>query len=382
MSISISIEAVQSADTVEQLWSSLDEKGSQSFFLSWHWIGSWLRSLPTLKNVYLLKVIDDGKICGASCISVHRRRLAGVIPVRTACLNATGDQFFDKITIEHNWLLSPDICSANALREVVSSLLQSRFGMNQVLLPGLSSTLRGSSDFLLRSFPVVGFYSDLSLFGNGQLPSWLSRNSRQKLGRLLKGCQSNGLYLDVADTPLQKLTFFREMRELHIQSWARRGKKPALENAFLVEFLERVIRCQSKTTSVDMLRITCGDAILGYLMNFTRGGTIYNYQSGFDVQHLDKRPGYTAHLLALRYYAQKRMQRYDFLAGENQLKKSLSTNTYHIYYESALRRTLLFQAIRSGTNLRDWFAARTTSRRKLGATPRIPEPNNDRIIDL
>jgi CelD/BcsL family acetyltransferase involved in cellulose biosynthesis len=75
---------------------------------------------------------------------------------------------------------------------------------------------------------------------------------------------------------------------------------------------------------VELLELTAGPEILGYLYNFQHGGRVYNYQSGFSY-HQDNRhrPGLIAHAMAITRAKEDGMRIYDFLAGDAHYKARL-----------------------------------------------------------
>jgi CelD/BcsL family acetyltransferase involved in cellulose biosynthesis len=73
--------------------------------------------------------------------------------------------------------------------------------------------------------------------------------------------------------------------------------------------------------------------VLGYLYNFCMGGRIHAYQSGFDDADPKRRPGALCQAAAIEHNAAKGESLYDFLAGENQLKASYSTDRYELAWQ-------------------------------------------------
>ncbi|MBV8913641.1 MAG: GNAT family N-acetyltransferase, partial [Acetobacteraceae bacterium] len=80
------------------------------------------------------------------------------------------------------------------------------------------------------------------------------------------------------------------------------------------------------TGEVDLLRVSAGPVLVGYLMNFNYNGEVSAYQSGFNYsvvgQHL--KPGLTSHYLAIEAYRAAGASIYDFLAGADRYKLSLA----------------------------------------------------------
>ncbi len=74
------------------------------------------------------------------------------------------------------------------------------------------------------------------------------------------------------------------------------------------------------------MEVTSGEATLGVLYNFAYAGASLFYQSGLRLDP-DKRVkiGLVAHASAIEHCRAAGLARYEFLAGDDQYKKSLST---------------------------------------------------------
>jgi CelD/BcsL family acetyltransferase involved in cellulose biosynthesis len=95
---------------------------------------------------------------------------------------------------------------------------------------------------------------------------------------------------------------------------------------------------------VQLLRIAVGGRAIGYLYNFRHRGRIYAYQSGFDDSDRAMRPGYVCHALAVVLNAEQGAEEYDFLAGDNRLKRTFGHNRYVMSWCSLRRRKFSFRA--------------------------------------
>jgi CelD/BcsL family acetyltransferase involved in cellulose biosynthesis len=72
---------------------------------------------------------------------------------------------------------------------------------------------------------------------------------------------------------------------------------------------------------------------IGYLYNLVYDKNVLFYQSGLNYSGSNiYRPGLISHYYAIIHNAQKGMDVYDFLAGDSDYKKSLSTNSCRMYW--------------------------------------------------
>ena len=152
------------------------------------------------------------------------------------------------------------------------------------------------------------------------------------------------LTVEVARDTQSALTFFAQMRALHICSWTRRENRHAFSNPFFETFHRSLIRRGVANGTVDLLRVSAGDQAIGYLYNFRHDGTVSSYQSGFDDVDRQLRPGYVCHALAIAHYAAAGMSSYDFLGGTNQLKQSFGPQRYELCGYRLHKKTPLFRA--------------------------------------
>jgi CelD/BcsL family acetyltransferase involved in cellulose biosynthesis len=151
------------------------------------------------------------------------------------------------------------------------------------------------------------------------------------LRRNLRDCEALGpLRIEAATSAGEALAWLAELKALHVASWTRRGRRHAFHHPFFEAFHRALIETGAADGSVQLRRVSAGGAVLGYLYDFRRNGHIYAYQSGFDDSRADLRPGYVAHLLAIEQCARNGDRIYDFLGGDNRLKRSFADLTYRL----------------------------------------------------
>jgi CelD/BcsL family acetyltransferase involved in cellulose biosynthesis len=136
-----------------------------------------------------------------------------------------------------------------------------------------------------------------------------------------------------ATTTTDALAFFSEMKELHSAWWNKREKPHAFRNPFFDKFHRLLISRTLMQGTVQMSRVQAGNQLLGYLYNFRHGDREYAYQSGFVDFPASARPGAVAHALAIQHAVREGLSIYDFMAGENRLKKSYSNIRIPMYWQ-------------------------------------------------
>lgn len=335
------VEPLPPIDDLERVWRGLDRTGAHSFFVSWDWIGTLLRT--SKRRPRLLQAMRAGEVVGLALLTIGSGRLRHLFPVRQAWLNATGDPSADSVMIEHNDFAVPSDIDGGLLPALVEWFADGGLAADELLTPGVAPDRAEASRLLLVEKQSAGYRTPLEGLGESGLAPLLSRNARQQLRRSLRdygGCLS----LDRASDRAMALEYFAKLKELHVLSWTRRGRSHAFGNPFFETFHRSLIEFGFADGSVDLLRVSSNDRILGYLYNFRRNGVVSSYQSGFADETPGFRPGYVCHALAIARYAQEGMRYYDFLSGSNRLKRSFGLETYALCWNQHRKPTAAFMA--------------------------------------
>ncbi|MDE2181836.1 MAG: GNAT family N-acetyltransferase [Alphaproteobacteria bacterium] len=317
-------------EELDGMWRSLDRVGTHSFFVTWTWIGALLRTVPDHGHVMLLAVSRGSQAVGLALVGLRNVVLGGVLPVRRACLNSLGDAELDCVEIEHNGFaatVSDDALWPSLMDWFAASPL------DEMVVPGLATGRAGRTDgnIVRLARRSQGHRAPLEQVRAGGVASLLSRNARQQLGRSMRAYEvAAPVVLEVAADVPTALDYFAGLKELHIRSWHRRGRRHAFDAPYFEVFHRALIEAGVAEGSVDLLRVSAGSRVFGYLYNFRRNGVVSSYQSGFDDDDPDLRPGYVCHAKAISHYAAQGMSRYDFLAGTNRLKETFGKETYEL----------------------------------------------------
>lgn len=342
--VALTVEPLPPIGQLEEVWRELDKTGAHSFFLTWTWVGTWLKSLPPSIQPMLLRATRGKEPAGLAILISRRGRLRGLIPVRQASLNATGDPAFDCLTIEHNGFAVPGPRDDALVAALEGCFRAGEIAADELVLPGMPGGHRATEGLLHMERLSPAFRAPLNRAREGIEPL-LSRNARQQLRRGMRAWERKGpLSVEVAGDAETALAYFGRMRELHVRSWTRRGHRHAFSHPFFEVFHRALITGEFAGGGVDLMRISAGTHVLGYLHNFRRNGTVSSYQSGFDDTAPELRPGYVCHALAMAHYAAEGMAHYDFLAGANRLKQSFGPEHYEMCWRRLRLPKVVFQA--------------------------------------
>src|SRR5262245_14689603 len=301
-----SLEPLVSVDDIEPLWKELDRFGDHSFFLTWTWISTWLKALPSEYSAQLLTARHADRAVGAAVLVPRKARRHALLGTSQLHFNSTGERQFDCITIEHNGFAGPT-GDHQLWRRLADWFGADSQRADELIIPGVEQAVVNSlpsEDPLFMTSETSGFRTRLLDAADGGLEAGLSRNARQQLRRSKRDYRLLGeLRIDEAADLDSALEYFQELKDLHIASWTRRGKAHAFRFPFFERFHRALIARGMAERSVQLLRITAGVHVIGFLYNFRHRGRIYAYQSGFDDLSPARRPGYVCHALAMELNA-------------------------------------------------------------------------------
>jgi CelD/BcsL family acetyltransferase involved in cellulose biosynthesis len=324
----VEIAPVDDYTAVAPLWRDLERRSDGSFFQSWAWTGCLAEE--RFSEPWLLRAHDEGGAVRVLALFNRGKRL-GLLDARAFLLGESGVDAQDSIFIEHNGLLLDRTARAELARacwEALSAkdrraswILSGVAAQTSAALPpGRSARVRAT-----RPAPFL----DFSRLERPDLPllDQLSANLRQQLRRSLRAWNAVGpLTCDIAATPAEADSFLDGLKALHQKYWTSRGRPGAFAEPFFERFHRALIRRAAPGQSIDLMRISAGGQIAGYLYNFVHHGAVAAYQSGFDFSGdaARLRPGLICHLLAIEHYRRAGMRCYDFLGGEARYKRGFS----------------------------------------------------------
>jgi CelD/BcsL family acetyltransferase involved in cellulose biosynthesis len=324
-------------------WRALEARSDgSSFFLGWTWIESWLSTSGAAPE--LLIVQSQGIDVALALIGrAMVPRLLG--PVATLALNQSSIAAQDRGFIEYNGLLK----AADAPDGVEAAAIMALSGRNDwraLQLAGVStgSDLPSCGRFRrrIRTDVSPAYFVDLAAVrgASGDYLSLLSANSRSQIKRSIKDHGAE-IAICAASTAEKVKGWLAEMRALN----AGRHADNAWDDAGFYAFARALALRGLETGEVELLRITAGDHLLGYLLNFVYGGRAMNYQSAFTAPLSGKaKPGLMCHAVAVGRYADAGLTLYSLLAGKDRYKQSLATGQEELEWWTLERFSLRLEA--------------------------------------
>ena len=357
----ISLEPAGDPETVGVLWRDLERRAQPSFFLSWFWVGSWLRVLPDGHDARLLTVRRDGMVVGLGVFVFGHHGLLSVLGGRQAHLHETGDPAVDVATIEDNGLLVDRRFAGDVEAAALLWLTDGEQKIDRLTLGGIPPALAGvTGEAASRRHLLCDIrndsprpYVDLDHVRRqgGNYLACLSANTRQTIRRSMRLYELRGpIEFRIAATIGEAEGFVGRLEALHQAYWTSRGKPGAFSFPMFRRLHDDLVRRAFPAGAVRLCSVAAGGLEIGYLYDFAWRGRVYAYQSGFRYEGDNRhKPGLVSHCLAVEEALSRGDSVYDFMAGNRQHKTSLSTHQERLYWV-VLRRPTTAARIRRQLN--------------------------------
>jgi CelD/BcsL family acetyltransferase involved in cellulose biosynthesis len=331
-------------------WSLLEESAEANFFLSWSWIGAWLESYTP--NADVLSVHYKGELVALSLLCKSSFSSWKRFTTRRLHINQTGDPVLDQIWTEYNGILCSSVHEPQVQVLLMPFLVDHYAGWDELqvgaITQHLAKTLHESSGLTrldLWHSPSYGVDLDVLTSGRLNFLDSLSRNSRYQIRRSLKlYAEEGGIKLQFAQTEQDAQLFFNEIAPLHMKKWGTRPGESGFSNPAFLRYHQNLIKGAFPLGQVDLIKISCGERVLGYIYNFLYKGRVYFYLSGLVSEPDSKlKPGLCAHALSIQHYMDKGYRFYDFMGGQDRYKSNLGKVHEELYHISLQKPHLKFK---------------------------------------
>ena len=338
-----SYEPVGNYELIEQIWTSLLKKCQHSYFMSWGWISTWIRNLPSTSKVEFVVGYQNEVPTLAFFLGYKTRYKFGLLPSKIVSLNTVGEPYYDLLYIEYNSVLCEN-CNEQLIDAFVEYI--NKLKWDEFVLPGITNDfLAGINiskqfrDFKFHTFAdetSSSFYVELQKIRdvNMDFLKLLSANKRSQVRRSIKQYELEGkIQVEEAETLEQALFMFQGLVVFHQEEWNKRGEPGVFSNQYVYQFHLDLIRSRFAHKEIQLLQIRNDKMTIGFLYCFVYQNEVLFYQCGFCYTEGNVfRPGLVSHYYAIKHNAQRNMKTYDFLAGGEAYKSSLSTNSVPVYW--------------------------------------------------
>ena len=348
----ITLSAVRDLATVEAAWRDLEPVAAPSLFQSWTWVGCLAEE--RFPAPALLRVERDDRTVGLALLN----RTQGRLGTERLWLNESGDPALDAVYVEHNGMLlaqdAADLLPACLHAMLAAPIAPARrgggFPGRRLRLAGVDAAHRtaarqiGVIHLLNESVAPFVDLAALSAGPDAYLTS-LSANMRYQIRRSNRCIARLGpLLVRQAESEAEALAFLDSLATLHQATWSRRGSPGAFANQAFLRFHRALIARALPRGELALLRFSAGQQVLGYLYNLRLRGRVFTYQSGFDYAGCaaaagpHAKPGLTCHHAAILRAQAEGAVTYDFLAGPDRYKNSLTRAATPLYWLEAAPR--------------------------------------------
>ncbi|HME21702.1 MAG TPA: GNAT family N-acetyltransferase [Acetobacteraceae bacterium] len=357
----------RNAAELEQVWLDLEQRAIAPFFLSWNWIGCWVREASLDPAVLIGRA--EGRIVLLGILTPSTRRNLLPAAVHGLQLHMTGDPQKDVITIEYNGFLVDHSwvgkIEAKAIAFLLSAIRVEAHRRDELHLKNVPAEFENSvlaSGFHFREVQrKPSWRIDLAAIraaGKRHLDC-LSANTRQQIRRSIRLYQKRGRLeiVRARDVP-EALEFLDGLKNLHQSYWNSRGEPGAFSYPFFERFQLRLIQTCLGHGTVEVLKISAGADAIGYVYNLVYHGHVYQYQTGF-LYESDPRlkPGLVSHCLCIDRHLDEGSKVYDFMAGEARYKSNLGEPGPDMLYLLAERPTWPLQLEGALHGVKRWLGS-------------------------
>lgn len=368
MTLSVSVGEVQvrcgdldDIEALEQEWEELYARSHASFFLSWQWIGCWLRSYQP--KVMVLRAIRNNRLIGLALLSARNELRHHLLHTRCLRLHQTGLAEEDQIWIEYNGFLSASGEESPVNRCFLAFLMDQVSDWDEFRISGIRThsarelaDLSGLTPHIYWRAPCFGVNLAPIRETGGAYVDSLSRNTRHQIRRCRRLYEErDAVELYRPGSVEGALELFESLGPLHIKRWGSGEGQSGFANPRFVRFHRELIRSGWQNGSVDLIALRVGGEIIAGFYNLIDKETVYFYL-GAAVSEPDNRlkPGLLGHALVIDHYCGNGFGFYDFMGGNERYKTSLGQIHDHLCQISLQRPLWRFRienAARSVKNL-------------------------------
>lgn len=334
MSIKISHSefSLHDLSVLKTKWRLLEKRAMPTIFLSWQWIGHWLKIVKD--PVFLVEAYQNGSLVGLGLFVSRKRKVFGLFSITQWLLHRTGEQKEDQIWIEHNDFLL-DRAYEQETREALVKHVYSNSDLSGVkeVIVGLSQepVIRTFSEYFKGSLELInspGALVNLAEIKDDYVQECLSKNTRAQIKRSINLLSEAGsLTFRVEDDWMKIKELLPHIEKIHISRWENTAEGSGFTNELFTNFHQHLLSSVNGEAQVAVLSQNNQD--VAYIINYLSGSHVSFYLSAISFSNNKKiKVGMVLHSMAIQHYFEQGLKSYDLLGGEAQYKKSLATHQY------------------------------------------------------
>lgn len=353
---------LQSPTDIQQQWLSLEQQADCAFFLSWAWVGTWLKTYSP--QAIVLQAWHQNNIVALGIVVEQTERRHGIVFSKTLRLHQTGKADCDQIFIEYNGFLTHRQYDKAQLETALIGYINKHFSWQELTLAGIEQQQFSRFQQQL-ALPVYQHWStatygvDLCALSQAKISyaATLSANTRYQINRCLKLYQQKGeVKLVRMASPEAALASFHNMASWHIARWGDGPQQSGFVNAKFLQFHENLLLTVAE--NVEVLELQVAAETIASIYNFIYNNKVYFYL-GVAKPETSKqlKPGLLCHFLAIAHYQELGFSYYDFMGGEARYKQQLAQKQQQLLEVSFQRPLLRFRLEGLARRIKQQFQA-------------------------
>lgn len=329
-SLTVTREPATACANLRCEWLALENRSNTTVFLSWQWLGHWLRVYEPRASV--LRVMEDDRLVGMGLVVATEERRHGVLRSRCLRLHQTGHKLLDQIWIEYNGFLAERGREDEVAQVCLRYLCDAMPDWDEFIVGAIDADeadrfaeITGLHKHVRWEAPCFGVdLSELRRSGEHYLDT-LSRNTRYQINRCHRLYQQRGeVILERPDSVEEALALFDRIGPKHLERWGGGPDQSGFANPDFVRFHRELIRAQWPDGGVDLVSLRVGGQEVASFYNLIYQQVAYFYLGGMAVEDDNRfKPGLLGHSLCIEDYRHHGFHYYDFMGGAERYKENL-----------------------------------------------------------
>lgn len=315
---------------VQAIWTSLEAAyGDGALTCGWDWTEAWLGAYGDLVPHFFVVGERAGRPRGIALITRGVRQRLGPIPIRTIHIGTAGEPALESVFVEYNRLLVAPEDRERFSRQLSDTLRTGPYRRHEIMLNGFAPEdagpfLHQNPDMFVRweRCPTT----DLAKIraDGGDVIAALGKNTRYSIRRSMR--LFGPIDTEWSETAEHAEDILKDLVDLHQQRWTAANKPGVFSSDRFLAFHRTLITRLVPQGRAFLYRARTEQGVIGCLYGFVERNQVFFYQSGLASFDDDKlKPGLVTHALCMQACLDRGLDAYDFLQGEAQYKRALST---------------------------------------------------------
>ncbi len=341
-------------NSLKEKWLELETKSSPAFFLSWKWIGPWLKQVSESEKLILVQASNQNQTVGLGVFVEQITRRHKLLRSKQWFLHKSGINSNDQIWIENNNFLTINENKDLIIQTIWKTLLLQHNNVDEFIIAMYHDKAEQLKYPLILGYKTTttytenGYYLNLeNIFTLDDYLSSLSKNTRKQIKRSFKLLSQLGEYeFSVAQRPEKQTKILDQCKQWHISKWQKTNTPSGFTNPTFTKFHHELLNEDHIMSKTIVASLKVNNEVAGCLYCFIDNDCAYFYLSAFKpVEDNRIKLGLGLHTLFIQWLIENRpdIKKYDFLAGEARYKKSLASDQDNHCYVVVQKDLLKFK---------------------------------------